>query len=402
MKETYEVSEYKVEVLKGKLESLNRKAQKIGCAPITMTLTGNHRDVELLDRNTYGKTGVFVRLVEVVVEGETPKIKGWEFIATLQHEGAGNILRKVPGTTLPKKYQHVTAKCDHCQTERRRNDTYVLHNVDSDEYKQVGSTCLRDFTGANNPHHAAQLAAGMSEFIEEFKEDDFDGYYDPGQGGQYRVSIERYLSFVACMIRNYGWKSRGRAYEEGTHNATADLAATAMFTQWKRDIPQPEACDELKALTALEWGRATLEAKSAAGETNDYEWNLFVAISEEAIEDRTFGIAASLLSYYERAMAKEREAKNVKVSEHVGEIKERVTFEHIVVVMDKMIESNSPWGNPVLYKFNADGNEIVWFASGWQEFESGDVVSGKATIKAHDVYNGRKQTIITRAKFEKN
>jgi hypothetical protein len=45
------------------------------------------------------------------------------------------------------------------------------------------------------------------------------------------------------------------------------------------------------------------------------------------------------------------------------------------------------------------GNSVVWFSS-VDIGDVGEVFTLKATIKGHDVYKGRKQTVITRAKVQ--
>jgi len=45
------------------------------------------------------------------------------------------------------------------------------------------------------------------------------------------------------------------------------------------------------------------------------------------------------------------------------------------------------------------GNEYTWFATGTHEYKVGQVVKGKGTVKAHNDYQGTKQTILTRCKL---
>lgn len=57
------------------------------------------------------------------------------------------------------------------------------------------------------------------------------------------------------------------------------------------------------------------------------------------------------------------------------------------------------FGGSNIYTFNdAEGNELVWFSSVLLKKEVGETFKIKATIKAHNEYKGKKNTVITRAK----
>jgi hypothetical protein len=68
----------------------------------------------------------------VTMSYEPVKANGWEFIATLGHEEAGNIVSAVPGLTTEGElaaYRTAKPACNHCGFSRKRNDTFVLRKV---------------------------------------------------------------------------------------------------------------------------------------------------------------------------------------------------------------------------------------------------------------------------------
>lgn len=82
-------------------------------------------------------------------------------------------------------------------------------------------------------------------------------------------------------------------------------------------------------------------------------------------------------------------------SEWVGSVGDKVDLD---VSIDSVRTVNGYYGVTYLYKMiDSDGNDLTWFASR-------DALQGKsnlkirATIKKHDEFNGRKQTILTRVK----
>jgi hypothetical protein len=88
----------------------------------------------------------------VIVKGETPRVAGFEFLATLEHEEGGTIIRRMPrfGEDAEKgdgidlsAYREACPRCDHCGLERHRKDTYLVRNAETAEIKQVAGRASR-------------------------------------------------------------------------------------------------------------------------------------------------------------------------------------------------------------------------------------------------------------------
>lgn len=89
------------------------------------------------------------------------------------------------------------------------------------------------------------------------------------------------------------------------------------------------------------------------------------------------------------------------VSEHIGEVKDKITLE---VSVKRKAVLHTDFGMTTLYVFeDVVGNVIVTYYSGskWRA-SIGDTGTLTATIKGHDEYDGVKQTKLTRAKFTVN
>jgi hypothetical protein len=50
----------------------------------------------------------------------------------------------------------------------------------------------------------------------------------------------------------------------------------------------------------------------------------------------------------------------------------------------------------MLIMSDAENHQFKWNASGSKDFKAGQTVSGKGTVKKHDMYEGRHVTILTR------
>jgi len=176
----------------------------------------------------------------------------------------------------------------------------------------------------------------------------------------------------------------------------------------------PTSADLSYAQAALEWVRTDA---GIAAETSDYIFNLRSICAEDTINtSKSFhtGVSASLIGAYRRHLektVKAQEIADMPESQYIGEIKGRRDFEATITAE---IDIPGDWGTSTLYKMLMDdGAVLAWFSSngmsrsfvredGRGDCECahvGDRVVIKATVKAHRVYNGIKETQLSRAKL---
>ena len=149
----------------------------------------------------------------------------------------------------------------------------------------------------------------------------------------------------------------------------------------------------------MEW------AQNVDGSDNDYLFNINKLANRSTVYPKRFGYVCSILPSYLRNQEKLVVAKTraeelaAKSNEWCGEIKKREDFELILI---KVHCIEGAYGTTYIHKFeDAAGNDFTWFASVDNDLNRGEKVTLKATVKKHDTYNDRKQTIITRAKVLK-
>jgi hypothetical protein len=397
----FRVPEGNMAKLGDKVDRMNRRAKRLGMEPLTLKEIGEEfADFEKKDHD--GKKITYtVRYVLVTLTGKLPRINGWQFVATIQHDEEGNIIRTVPGVKLqlPLRYRTMGTGCDHCMTMRKRNDTYVLHSEEKG-WMRVGRNCLADFLRCEN-------AAGMAEYAElladiEASMGDMEGGEEGGcHTGPNWYRTLTYLAQVANVIRVDGWCSRTEARDswDVRKTATADWALRLFDPNcWdrldsetkERYTVKPE--DEDKAAAALYWAQ-----ELAADVGNDYLWNVRVVSYRERVSYREAGIAASIVVAYNRAMEKETAARYERdnPSQYFGTVGERSVYDVKVLSRKELI---GEYGVTTLVVFRmADGNRAKWFASGEAEdFPLDAEVKVKATVKGHEEYRGAKQTVLSR------
>lgn len=405
----FTVPEQRVPWLHKKLTGLNRKADKLGSPHVSMIIVGDGEPIKRYRCETRDMIGhdhshcipdIYPTKV-LRVEGEAPVLNGWAFAAILQHlsddEGQNqNIVRIVPGfeEALPVEYRTAdSGNCDHCHTYRRRNDTYVVRNVETGEYKQVGSNCLRDFLGHTSPELYARFAEALETFFSYVGADDVEIDYT---ADSHLWQIEDFLTLTAARIRKDGWVSKKVAREDpygkpATANVVVNqLTDKASDADW---YVTPNDADVEIAEAALEWAR-DIDPNTV----NDYLYNVRVIASQRFVGWRTSGIAASIIAAYRRATEGERKRQERRESNYVGAVGDKVTVEGLVVFTDHYA---SDYGSTQLIKVETDeGNVVTWWSSNDQDVTQGQTrikLTGK--VKKLEEYRGQKTTVLTRCKL---
>lgn len=207
------IVEEKLPELTKKLDGMIRRASKIGVAPISYTVGSDHLDETYTRELDDGsKRNYVVRYKVLHIQGETPKLNGWVFAATIQHlDGGENIIRNITDMVAPVQYRTAPSRCDHCKTSRRRIDTHLVYHSATGVWKQVGANCIADFLGGVEATRLARQAEYFWEALAAAGEGE-EGF---GYGGSMkpRYSVLEVLTLSAGAIEQFGWLSRSKARE---------------------------------------------------------------------------------------------------------------------------------------------------------------------------------------------
>ena len=406
----FKIYDVNIEALEAKLAKLNKKAVKLNCEPFALNILSTETI-----RNEELKTVNKVYTLELI--GNPPKMDNWQFIGSIEPHDSMNLIKVIKGETYPENYRTHGNYCEHCKSTRSRKMLYLVRNTESGEFKAVGKTCLKDFTGHTNPLAYVTL---LEAYLDSSWLEEFEGVPD-GSGLQRKYILEEYLSYVSACIRDSGWTSRSKAQEEYCQ-ATADYAVDIMTASEgrRKKYGYPEISDQDRELAqkSIAWAKE-LEA------TNDYLSNIKIIALDEVTTYKNMGFAASIVSSFTRHIEKEIEkemkatsAKQELISGYVGSIGEKIQKE-LTFINSYSFETQ--WGDSHIYKFlDSEGNIFIWKSSKYLEkvvsvyieedenkteykhFEpirQGEKVKIKGTIKDHSEYAGAKQTILTRCKI---
>ena len=392
----YKIPDYRIDKFRSDIRSLNRRADRLGVPLITYQELGTEL-VEYQDtRDPSGRTVKrSYKAVLVTVQGPVVRLEGWKFIACLDHVGDENIV--ISDGPVPLEYRTAGPKCEHCDTSRMRYKTYIVHH-DTQGYKQVGSTCLADFTG----HKNADRVAALCESVWEFDPGDYEEY----EGGCGRtpsyIDLKSIVALSHKIIRTKGFISRTRAKDSGyseiaTADTIADYIEPRRTPREKEDIIDIESEDTQAVKEIFKWAGAIDPAVNS-----EYMFNVRVIFQSGSIHYRYLGLAVASVSTYLNSLRKKAELLEFN-NEHFGTIKKRETFD-LKLLWIKAVEGI--YGTSDMMKFVDSGNRMaVWFNSGSRhvnesdEWTEGITYRVKATVKRHDMYQDMAQTILNRVKW---
>lgn len=369
--QVYNIPACRFEWFKERMESLGRKAKKLNGEKLTMMAIGFHNEEDASSR-WYGQ-----KIMEVFVACPEPKIAGWEFVARIDHANeAGNLIRSTGLRDLPAGYREAAPTCDHCGHKRKRRDTFVVYNTSEDHFVQVGSSCLKDFIGHGDVDRIAKLAellASIRGYARGSVEEEFTLY------DRRYISTEGFLEQAAEDILRYGFVSKKKAGETGLR-PTAESA----FYHYNQHSNVSQQAKDL-ASAALLWAQNLDESEE---ELNDYLYNCWVVANASGLEERSLGIATSIVGVYYR-----NQQPKPTTSFHMGTVGEKL---EVLVMIDEVRDLEASYMHTLR---DRNGNIYKWFASKPVLRTSlGKPVRIRGTVKKHDSFRGINQTILTRVK----
>ena len=408
--ETFAVWEGHMEDLKKKVTRIQNKCRKYGCDFSFKEVGEEIREVPSNETDPITKKPVMVKCRFILVQAEgTAVINGWEFVASVEHTSAGNIFSKALTTVqIPARYRNTDCICEHCKTKRIRKNTSIIRNTETGEFRQIGDSCLKDYTHGMS----ASMATWYASLKTIFKDAEEESIPVGSMGWWQRYfDTKEFLQYTAETIRHFGYsksegadstKNRVQEFFNVRHGMTR-YWETKEVTRVKELMEEvgfdPESPEAVKMTEdALAW-IADQEA------TNDYIHNLKVATSLKDTTSARFGLLVSLFPTYNRELEyqakKKTEAEAGKQSKHIGQIGDRVDVQ---VASVKCLTSWSSCFDgyhettTFIWKItDMEGNVFTWKTSKWLN-EEVPPVSIKGTVKEHKEFRGVLQTELTRCK----
>lgn len=369
----YQIPKYKLEELNKKINHIRNKGVRV-----TFNIVN---DSVFVPAPTLGKNAS-IECAEVDIEG-TYIINGWRFVATIEHSSPENIIRVADtalADSIPERYRVAGRECEHCHIRRDRNDTYLVYNEDTAEWKQVGKTCLLNYTSGLNAETCALMSSVMVELMRLNEDVRSGGYSD-----FYGATIGWDMNFIKKCAYNYV-KKKGYVPQDTKIAFKDDLRKNELSDQGVSDADIDEVTKWLTNASPSDWQRNT----KAVWNKNNFE-----------IRDTGYILSAVAIFFRDKARA-EAQAKitqNKPQSKYAGEVGDKVSF---VVTSVSVIYTRTggrmgySYEYPVYKMTDENGGIYIWGSSNMVDVEVGCTIKG--TIKRLSEFRGEKQTELTRCK----
>ena len=319
---------------RGAFEKLSRKSEKLLGKPFTLEL--GETETVVFQVNPYQKQAVMVRNITII--GATiPIIDGWEFAASIVHQidDSGKMINVIKSIlsedfSFPKEYRSEKPQCNHCGINRFRKHSFIVYNATTQEFKQVGKQCLRDYTGNKDILQIASLLENLLRVKDEFGFNEIGG----GYRGHDVFGISAFLSITLACIRAFGYVSSKDA-RETSETATKEHVMRYMNLIGKpKSMYDTEFCSEVeKFVYSEDQGKIDtiidhfqFEDKDPEN-LNDYEYNCYAVCQSGVVFSKTAGICVSMVGSYEKNINSQR-ANSLKAnSTYLGSLKDKVRLE---------------------------------------------------------------------------
>lgn len=383
---TFKIPEDNMERLEKKLTRIKNKCSKYG-------IEFSYEIIEELFESD--KDDNVHKFFVVDVEGHAV-INGWRFVAVIEHKGDSNVIRQYDKElVVPSKYRTALPICEHCNSARNRKDTYLVYNEDSGEFKQVGKSCLADYTKGLSAENVAAFMEGFN--IEDYQFCDFSSMKS-------YIDVEDYLAKAYEVIRIFGFAPSSSI--DSTRYMIHICDKINRTGPNRKDNSEIAICEKMNAFNYNPEGEeAVVAVKNILNwiannsDESSYMSNLKAVCSCEYVEGRDTGILASAPNAYNKAMKREdskRKAEERKYnSQYIGDVGQKV--EANVASCAVVTSFSTQWGVTVIYKFVTDcGDTIIWKTSNYIDVDNVKKVSGR--VKELNEFRGEKQTVLTRCK----
>lgn len=332
----------------------------------------------------------YATFLHITLTGPVVKSGDWKVVAKLEALGEGVLALDTTGDASHAAAYTISQsgpiRCEHCNVKRHRKDSFVLVSADG-AYKQVGTTCLKDFTGID-PARALFLASLHTEFSA------WNEAEGEAAGASPAYSSTAIIAASLHAIRTWGWVSSSRARDDGLFS-TAQQAVALLHGGSSED--RREFFAGYDAL--LEEAKAVEEELlgcDAGGDTFISNSQLLVKAGIVPANRVSFLAAIAQRSITAKAKALTPQAK----SQPVGMAGEKIEVD--LTYIDHHIYQNE-WGGGAIIKFvDESGNRFIWnTSSSLDSFKGreGSKCKCKAGVKRHSEFKEQWQTELTRAKI---
>lgn len=403
------VREKRIDSARDNLSKFERKANDINVyfsykiAETTSEKVVDFEDRPDIVRMVEGRKVYFAIVRYIEVTHSKFKLGNWELIAKVEPAPSGSesiILGIGEVEGIPSKYRTFSNSCEHCNREIESRMHVFLVKNNNGEFKQVGKTCLKDFTG-----HDALRSISALAYIRDLKNSKFDDKEFWGNSGPSVLCNETLVGIIHYAINKIGYMSK-KAAQSRNVRSTADYVDSMFFDiryydDYKAAMNEFESFPE-KLSEVREW-----VSKQPFSEFNN---NCRIMLDGFHVPSRYIPWISAVVGM----MIESKSSNQLKSNDHYGIIGKRYTEELTYISTKNFIGTDYRYREVVkaIHTFKTKSGELItWFTTNgifklipgktkdeneYIAMKEGDKQIFAFTVKEHSNYKGIKQTIVSR------
>lgn len=346
----------------------------------------------------------------------------WQFVALLEKENTGILIKGFETENhsdyLKKYTENIALYCEHCNQFRELKYAVVIQNKETKEYKTVGRSCLKKYTGSLS----AEIIEKRYMEFEELTNN--NTYMNRSSSRNYSNIFElKYVVKVAQnVIRKIGYVSNKNAFD--TDKIATSVVVKAILNLLNDNnsklLENKEVADLInneEFLKKIENSNNNIDKivefiNNKHNTESVFDNNIRTIFNNNVVNTDSIGMICFGVFEFEKSQNKETETEKSK-SEYIGNVGEKITvdvvsytllainyYEHWATLIYKLIDKT---GNEFIWKtskaineevFNIDEEEIIN-----EPIKVNKIITGK--VKEHKTFNNVKQTVITYVKVVK-
>lgn len=418
---TYMIPEENIDNLEKKFTAASRKIRKINpeleptmtkCDhTIVLVCKIEFRPCDCRSEATVKEIPYEARKVELKIPDEVVFAENnWAFGGSVEPSGVDgknfvnvNLSGKDLGFIVPTRYfSSNPCSCDYCKTDRKRNKTYLVVNRETGEWKQLGKECLKLFVAGID----VDAIATFESFIKEAEcaANPVDEFF---YNRRFKfVKVADALALACAVYRERGYLATRDSVGNSNDLCNKNIVQRKLTQQYGCDSDFLNITNSTRGkIDAMTFKSDINAVKDAIGDIEQlpddpYYSNLKVIVANEYVPLNKLGLLVSIpkaIDRYEKEKRRQEEKEKLAAeSNYLGSVGEKISVNFVSGREVACCETQ--FGLLHIYEFkDASGNVIVWKSSSGKEIPESGKISG--TVKAHEEYNGIKQTIILRAKI---
>jgi hypothetical protein len=291
--------------------------------------------------------------------------------------------------------------CDHCNTNRRRNRTFIVVD-EGGKFEQIGSTCVELYFGVSVPYLDI-----FRDFVVKYGDDEDMGW--GGGGGIDGNKFTDLLELLTGFMLKYEYVGRQKANERGCMS-TGDMMLNTIITARLRHGGEKarnkaqKLLDECREAAQSILSEISIIIDLKLDEFQDpeisskmcnFEYTCLTMANADFVPNRYFNYIAGWIC---RIVSENTQRKKVAVFKHFpAEIGERIEFTAKVVSVKTFMNG---YGESKLIIFHTEDNcKIKSFYSGREYYSEGSTVKVKASIvRQEEDEKWGKSTMVSRIK----